>query len=27
MVMNYEFSKMYYNYAQRRHVPFIYASS
>lgn len=27
MVMNYEFSKLYYNYALKRQVPFIYASS
>lgn len=27
MVMNYEFSKLYYNYALKHRVPFIYASS
>ena len=25
--MNYEFSKMYYNYAAKRNIPFVYASS
>lgn len=27
MTMNYEFSKMYYNYAAKRNIPFVYASS
>ena len=27
MTMNYEFSKMYYNYAKNRSIPFVYASS